>query len=167
MFGGFMMFSVGQNVLYGTNGVCVVDDITEKKIGKVSMEYYVLKPLATDSSTLFVPTHNEELVKRIRGVLNKDDIDSILSDLPDIGEWNENKQERSDDFKSIVTGGDCVELIRMIRLIQAHSDELAEIGRHLHMSDERFLKEAEKMVSEEVSLVLNVDKDTAIELILK
>ena len=162
-----MMFSVGQNVLYGTNGVCVVEDITEKQVGKVSMEYYVLKPLATDSSTLFVPTHNEELVKRIREVLNKDTIDSILSNLPDIGEWNENKQERSDNFKSIIAGGDCVELIRMIRLINAHSDELAENGRHLHMSDERFLKEAEKMVSEEVSLVLDVDKDTAIELILK
>ena len=149
-----MMFSVGQNVLYGTNGVCVVEDITEKKVGKVSMEYYVLKPLASDSSTLFVPTHNEELVKRIRDILNKDSIDSILANLPDIGEWNENKQERSDDFKSIIAGGDCVELIRMIRLIHAHSNELAE-------------KEAEKMVSEEISLVLDVDKDTAIELILK
>ena len=167
MFGGFMMFSVGQNVLYGTNGVCVVDDITEKKIGKVSMEYYVLKPLATDSSTLFVPTHNEELVKRIRDILNKDSIDSILANLPDIGEWNENKQERSDDFKSIIVDGDCVELIRMIRLIHAHSNDLAENGRHLHMSDERFLKEAEKMVSEEISLVLDVDRDAALELILK
>ena len=167
MFGGFMMFSVGQNVLYGTNGVCVVEDITEKKVGKVSMEYYVLKPLASDSSTLFVPTHNEELVKRIRDILNKDSIDSILANLPDIGEWNENKQERSDDFKSIVAGGDCVELIRMIRLINAHSNDLAENGRHLHMSDERFLKEAEKMVSEEISLVLDVVRDAALELILK
>ena len=167
MFGGFMMFSVGQNVLYGTNGVCVVEDITEKKVGKVSMEYYVLKPLASDSSTLFVPTHNEELVKRIREVLNKDSINSILANLPDIGEWNENKQERSDDFKSIIVDGDCVELIRMIRLIHAHSNDLAENGRHLHMSDERFLKEAEKMVSEEISLVLDVDRDAALELILK
>ena len=162
-----MMFSVGQNVLYGTNGVCVVEDITEKKVGKVSMEYYVLKPLASDSSTLFVPTHNEELVKRIRDILNKDSIDSILANLPDIGEWNENKQERSDDFKSIIVDGDCVELIRMIRLIHAHSNDLAENGRHLHMSDERFLKEAEKMVSEEISLVLDVDRDAALELILK
>ena len=131
------------------------------------MEYYVLKPLASDSSTLFVPTHNEELVKRIRDILNKDSIDSILSHLPDIGEWNDNKQERSDDFKSIIAGGDCVELIRMIRLINAHSNDLAENGRHLHMSDERFLKEAEKMVSEEISLVLDVDRDAALELILK
>ena len=161
------MFSVGQNVLYGTNGVCVVEDITEKKVGKVSMEYYVLKPLASDSSTLFVPTHNEELVKRIREILNKDSIDSILADLPDIGEWNENKQERSDHFKSIIADGDCVELIGMIRLIHAHSNELAENGRHLHMSDERFLKEAEKMVSEEFSQALGVEREAIIPMLLK
>ena len=166
MLGGFMMFSVGQNVLYGTNGVCVVEDITEKQVGKVSMEYYVLKPLASDSSTLFVPTHNEELVKRIRDILNKDSIDSILANLPDIGEWNENKQERSDDFKSIIAGGDCVELIRLIRLIHAH--ELSQTANHkrLHVSDERFMKEATKMVCEEFSIVLHTDRDSIMKRIL-
>lgn len=161
------MFSVGQNVLYGTNGVCVVEDITEKKVGKISMEYYVLKPLGINSSTLFVPTHNEQLVKKIREVLDKDTLNEVISNLPEPGEWNENKQERSDEFKVIVSGGDFVELIRLIRLINSHSNELSLVGRHLHMSDERFLKEAEKMVSEEISLCLGVDKQTAIDLVLK
>lgn len=167
MFGGLVMFSVGQNVLYGTNGVCVVNDITEKKIGKVSMEYYVLKPLALDSSTLFVPTHNEQLVKKIREVLTKDRISEVINNLPEAGDWNENKQERSDEFKDTISGGDFVELIRMIRLIEKHSEELSQIGRHIHMSDERYLKEAEKMVSEEIALAYDVEKDTAIEMILK
>lgn len=161
------MFSVGQNVLYGTNGVCVVNDITEKIIGKVSVEYYVLKPLGLDSSTLFVPTHNEQLVKKIREVLTKDKISEVIDDLPDAGEWNDNKQERTDEFKEIISGGDFIELIRMIRLICTRSQELAQSGRHIHMSDERFLKEAEKMVSEEISLALEVDKDAALEMILK
>ncbi len=161
------MFSVGQNVLYGTNGVCVVEDITEKKVGKISMEYYVLKPLGINSSTLFVPTHNEQLVKKIREVLDKDTLNEVISNLPEPGEWNDNKQERSDEFKVIVSGGDFVELIRLIRLINSHSNELSQAGRHLHMSDERFLKEAEKMVSEEISISLGVDKQTAIDLVLK
>ena len=55
----------------------------------------------------------------------------------------------------------------MIRLICKHSDELSELGRHLHMSDERLLKEAEKMVTEEIEFVLDVDKQQAIEMILK
>ncbi len=161
------MFSVGQNVLYGTNGVCVVNDITEKKVGKVSMEYYVLKPLDTNFSTLFVPTNNEALVKKIRGVMTKDMINGVLSNLPEPGEWNDNKQERSEQFKEVISNGDFTELIRMIRLIYKHSDELSELGRHLHMSDERLLKEAEKMVTEEIEFVLDVDKQQAVEMILK
>ena len=167
MFGGYKMFSVGQNVLYGTNGVCVVNDITEKKVGKVSMEYYVLKPLDTNFSTLFVPTGNENLVKKIRTVMTKDMINDILSHLPEPGEWNDNKQERSEQFKEVISNGDFTELIRMIRLIYKHSDELTKLGRHLHMSDERLLKEAEKMVTEEIEFVLDVDKQQAIEMILK
>ena len=161
------MFSVGQNVLYGTNGVCVVNDITEKKVGKVSMEYYVLKPLDTNFSTLFVPTKNETLVKKIRGVMTKDMINGVLSNLPEPGEWNDNKQERSEQFKEVISNGDFTELIRMIRLIYKHSEELSELGRHLHMSDERLLKEAEKMVTEEIEFVFDVDKQQAIEMILK
>ena len=161
------MFSVGQNVLYGTNGVCVVDDITEKKVGKVSMEYYVLKPLDTNFSTLFVPVNNEKLVKKIRSIMTKDKIEEVLSKLPDSGEWNDNKQERSEEFKEIISEGEFGELIKMIRLIYSHSAELSNLGRHLHMSDERFLKEAEKMVSEEIALVYNIDRQQAIEMILK
>lgn len=160
------MFSVGQNVLYGTNGVCVVNDITEKKVGKVSMEYYVLKPLDTNFSTLFVPIKNENLVKKIRNIMTKDMIEDVLSKLSAPGDWNDNKQERSEEFKAIISEGDFAKLIKMIRLINSHSVELSNLGRHLHMSDERFLKEAEKMVSEEIALVYNIDRQQAIEMIL-
>ena len=58
------MYSIGEIVLYGSNGVCEITEITTKKIGKDSIEYYVLKPVCSDSSTLFVPTQNEMLVSR-------------------------------------------------------------------------------------------------------
>ena len=57
------MYSIGEVVLYGSNGVCEITEITTKKIGKDSIEYYVLKPVCSDSSTLFVPTQNEMLVQ--------------------------------------------------------------------------------------------------------
>ena len=99
--------------------------------------------------------------------MTKDMINGVLSKLPEPGEWNDNKQERSEQFKAVISNGDFTELIRMIRLIYKHSDELSELGRHLHMSDERLLKEAEKMVTEEIEFVLDVDKQQAIEMILK
>lgn len=161
------MFETGQNVLYGINGVCLVEGVTEKKIGKVTLEYYVLKPLSSNMQTLFVPVKNEQLVKRIRPVLSREEIEAILSDLPEIGEWNEDKNERTEQFKSIVYSADCKELIGMIRLIKARAAELIKTGRSLHMSDDRLLKEAEKMVTEEVALALGIEKQEVMDIILK
>lgn len=101
------MYSVGQTVLYGTNGVCSITDITTKRVGKVSLEYYVLKPICSNTSTLFVPTHNEQLVSKIRYVLSEDEIRSILDDLPECGEWNDNKAERAEIFKKVISKGNC------------------------------------------------------------
>ncbi len=161
------MFCVGQTVLYGSNGVCMVDDVTEKRIGKTKMQYYVLKPLCNNTSTLFVPTANQQLVSKMRRILTEDEAEAILRDLPPCGDWNDNKQERSEQFRAIITEGSCVELIRLIRLVRTHEQEQLAGGKRLHITDERFLKEAEKMVCEEFSLVLHISRDEVLERILQ
>ncbi|MBQ3987457.1 MAG: CarD family transcriptional regulator [Ruminococcus sp.] len=161
------MFCVGQTVLYGSNGVCMVDDVTEKRIGKTKMQYYVLKPLCNNTSTLFVPTANQQLVSKMRRILTEDEAEAILRDLPPCGDWNDNKQERSEQFRAIITEGSCVELIRLIRLVRTHGQEQLAGGKRLHITDERFLKEAEKMICEEFSLVLHISRDEVLERILQ
>ncbi len=160
------MFCVGQTVLYGSNGVCMVDDVTEKRIGKTKMQYYVLKPLCNNTSTLFVPTANQQLVSKMRRILTEDEAEAILRDLPPCGDWNDNKQERSEQFRAIITEGSCVELIRLIRLVRTHEQEQLAGGKRLHITDERFLKEAEKMICEEFSLVLHISRDEVLERIM-
>ncbi|MBQ5744098.1 MAG: CarD family transcriptional regulator [Ruminococcus sp.] len=161
------MFCVGQTVLYGSNGVCMVDDVTEKRIGKTKIQYYVLKPLCNNTSTLFVPTANQQLVSKMRRILTEDEAEAILRNLPPCGDWNDNKQERSEQFRAIITEGSCVELIRLIRLVRTHGQEQLAGGKRLHISDERFLKEAEKMICEEFSLVLHISRDEVLERILQ
>lgn len=161
------MFCVGQTVLYGSNGVCMVDDVTEKRIGKTKIQYYVLKPLCNNTSTLFVPTANQQLVSKMRRILTEDEAEAILRNLPPCGDWNDNKQERSEQFRAIITEGSCVELIRLIRLVRTHGQEQLAGGKRLHITDERFLKEAEKMICEEFSLVLHISRDEVLERILQ
>ena len=161
------MFCVGQTVLYGSNGVCMVDDVTEKRIGKTKMQYYVLKPLCNNTSTLFVPTANQQLVSKMRRILTEDEAEAILRNLPPCGDWNDNKQERSEQFRAIITEGSCVELIRLIRLVRTHEQEQLAGGKRLHITDERILKEAEKMICEEFSLVLHISRDEVLERILQ
>ena len=155
------MFNIGQTVLYGSNGVCTVAGVTEKRIGSFKANYYVLKPVGASAATLFVPTSNEQLVGKIRSVLTEDEANSILNNLPDCGEWIDDKQQRTESFRAVISEGDRVELIRLIRLIYAHGQH-----KRLHVSDERFLKEAMKMVCEEFSLVLHTDSDSIMKRIL-
>lgn len=160
------MFDVGQTVLYGSNGVCTIDDVTEKRIGKVTVEYYVLKPVYTNSSTLFVPTSNQKLVNKMRCVLTKAQAAEILDHIPECDEWIDSKLERNERFKEIIAEADCVELIKLIRLIHSHEQEQIEKGKRLHISDERFLKEAERMICEEFSIALDIGRDEVLARIL-
>ena len=160
------MFDIGQTVLYGSNGVCTVDGVTEKRIGSFKAKYYVLKPVSANAATLFVPTSNKQLVGKIRSVLTEDEANSILDDLPDCGEWNDDKQQRTEDFRAVISKGDCVELIRLIRLIYSHGQIQTANHKRLHVSDERFLKEAKKMVCEEFSIVLHTDSESIMKRIL-
>lgn len=75
--------------------------LQRKKIGKDSIEYYVLKPVCSDSSTLFVPTQNEMLVSRMRVVLSSDEIKDILSQKTDNEIWIDNKAERCEKSRRL------------------------------------------------------------------
>lgn len=161
------MFSVGQKVLYGSNGVCSVEGVTMRRIGKDDIEYYVLKPVCSAGSTLFVPTANRALCEKIREVLSADEIRSVLDAPASEEEWIENKALRSERFREIISRGNFTELIAMIRRIHAHAEEVSANGKRLHASDERLLREAEKMICDEISLSLSIDRSDVIGLVLQ
>lgn len=153
------MFEVSDIVAYGVNGVCTVTEITTKRIDKVNVEYYVLSPNATKTAKVFVPVQNEKLVGKMRAVLTKDEIIDLLDNMPKEEEWISNKNIRFETFKNIISEGKSSELLRLIRNLKLHEKQQLKRGKRLHMADERFLKEAEKMVLGEFAYVLNESTD--------
>jgi CarD family transcriptional regulator len=161
------MYNVDDVVLYGANGVCRISEITNKKFGSTSIEYYVLKPLCSQSSTLFVPTANEQLVSKMRYVLSAEEINDILSKIEGQPEWISDKNTRFEFCKEVILSGDLQRLVELVRSLRFHEKAQHRRGKHLHISDERFLKEAEKMVCDEISLVLNMERSQVVPMLLK
>ena len=66
-------FEIGQNVIYGTNGLCRVEDIKEMSFiaGETKKAYYILEPLRTKASTIYVPLKNEKLVSKMGNQMNE------------------------------------------------------------------------------------------------
>lgn len=151
------MLEINDTVLYGTTGVCTVSNIEEKKIGKVTRKYYVLKPVAQSSSTVFVPADNEALLSKMRDVLSAGEIKALIKSIKTAEDiWIDNEEERKLRFNEIVLSGDRLGCLLLIRALKTHQNELSEKGKRLHIADERIMKEAQRLISDEFSFVLKL-----------
>ena len=73
-------FQIGNHVAYGTNGVCIIEDIKPMKFASGMKEkmYFILDPEGNSSSKVFVPADNEKLVSRMRTVMTREEINDLL-----------------------------------------------------------------------------------------
>lgn len=163
------MFQVNESVLYGVQGVCKIVEIAKKTFGKTSVEYYVLRPVYDGKDTrVFVPTQNEALTSKMRRVLSPKEAHEIISQIPDEEPiWIEDENERKVRYKEILAGGDCREVIRLIKALYLHGRTLQEMGKKLHLSDEHFLKDAEKALYDEFAHVLELQRDEVLPFIFE
>ncbi len=158
------MFHVNDTVIYGMSGVCTVRDITTRVFGKEKQEYLVLSPVKEPSSVIYVPTANHTLLSKIRHVLSAEElvalIDSIAKEPCD--NWIVDENARRGHFRDILQSGDRRRLIAMIKAIWQHGKEQRENGRKLHHSDEMMMKDAESLLYDEFSVVLNIPRDNVL-----
>ena len=160
------MYKIGDIVIYGTEGLCKIVDITEKKFGKEVIEYYVLEPVDSAASTTYVPLKNEKSLSKMRHILKEEEILEIIKELPsDEIQWIASDRERRQVFRDIILFGDSKDIIKLARTIHLHQKELSSKGRKLHIADERFLKDAERMIFDEIAYVMHIDKGEVIDFI--
>lgn len=151
------MFNVNDVIIYGTQGVCKIVDIEEKTVNRTKKVYFVLKPINDNGSTIFAPTDNEHILKKMRRLLSEEEIHKLIDSMPDENAvWVANENERKELYRQILASGDHLELIKMIKAIYAHKKEREAEGKRLHMSDERFFKDAEQILYNEFQYVLKL-----------
>lgn len=161
------MYNVNDYISYGSTGVCRIAEIKRERIRGVTKEYYVLRPVFAENSTVYVPTDNEELVSKIRSVLTCDELNLLLSDksIEEDG-WITNDYERMEKYREIIKGGDRRQVIRIVRSIHRHQRELLGRNKRLHVSDERIKKEAESLICSEVAFIKNITPEKALPIVL-
>jgi CarD family transcriptional regulator len=152
-------YKVGNVVLYGTQGVCRIDKISERIFNNTPALYYVLKPIHDDRSIIYVPVHNEAAASKLRQILSVQEVHDIIRSMP--GEntvWIRDDKIRKATYKTIISGGDRKELAKLIKMFYLLQQEQtpAGKGKKLNVADERFMKDAEKILYEEFSYVLNI-----------
>ena len=151
------MFQINDVIIYGTQGVCKITGTEEKMISGKKKTYFVLQPVNDQGSTIFVPADNPLVLNKMRRLLTKDEIRKLICSMQsEDAIWVANENERKELYRSILAKGDHLELIQMIKAIYAHKKEREAEGKRLHMSDDRFFKEAEQILYNEFQYVLDI-----------
>ena len=162
------MYKVNETVIYGTEGICKITDIAERNFNSSVEKYYILKPLYNSSSTIMVPINNEILVSRMRRMLSCEEIEKLIEDMP--GEEGleliDDEKKRKEEYRGVILRGDRKELVKLIKTLYVHGENQKKLGKKLHACDERFFRDAEKMLYEEFAAALNIDKEGVLPFIL-
>lgn len=150
-------FNINDTVFYGAQGVCTVTNkITRDFMGEPK-EYFELTPADVHNAKIFVPLDNPKLFEKMQPLLSKESCRAMLSSVPPQGsEWITEETERKKTYSSILSGTDRAALLGLVRCLEHHRKSQSSKGKRLHLADERFLKNAERLLSEEIELVLNL-----------
>ena len=98
------MFEKEDIILYGVHGVCKITELVEREYGGVSKQYYVLKPMYNDNtSILYVPVDSQALVSKMKRVLSAEEIYALIRSMPkEQAIWIEDERERKARYKEIL-----------------------------------------------------------------
>lgn len=165
-----MIPDIGANVVYGTSGVCTVIDMREEDFGAGRRMYYVLHPFGKHSSgtDIFVPADNERLLGKIKNVLTPEEIYELIEIIPEEHmDWIDDNRARSIRFESVISGGDRRELVALTKATYNKKHELSKQGKKLSITDERFMRAAEKMLFEEFAVALEIEQEEVLPFITK
>ncbi|MBO5273017.1 MAG: CarD family transcriptional regulator [Clostridia bacterium] len=162
------MYSVNDTVLYAQHGVCIIEQICRREFMGETGDYYKLRPVAEGHATVFVPVGNPLSEKKMKPVLTKGEVIEMIHSLPAVKtDWIENSADRKRRCTDILREGDRSDLLRMVKSLYIHKTELEGAGKKFHASDERALKEGEKLLYDEFAHVLQIGREEVLPFICK
>ena len=124
----------------------------------------ILEPLGQQGSRDMVPTHNAAAMAKVKPMLNRDALESLLeSDTIRKDAWIPEESQRKLCYRELITGGDRQKLVQMVHVLYRHRNTQIAAGKKIHICDENFLRDAEKQLAGEISVVLGMESAEALQ----
>ncbi len=154
------MFSVGDYVVYGSNGVCRITDIGPMDLPGVSKDklFYTMTPCYIRDSSLFTPIDNPRVI--MRPVMTRDEAESFVESIKDIdGITIKEEKHRELEYKEAVLSCDPEVLVGIIKTIYGRMNERIAEGKKVTSSDSKYFHIAEDSLYGELAISLGIEKN--------
>jgi len=155
------MFQPGELVVYGSTGVCRVEEIVSMDQPGVSRgkRYYLLKPLWQDG-VIYAPVDSKKVL--MRPVISREEAEALIDQMPAIQAAvcrGSTAQALAQQYQTAVRDGGHQALIEMMKAIHYKQSQAELKNRRLGMIDERYMKQAERMLYGELATALDIGFD--------
>ena len=160
------MFEKGEFIMYGSSGVCQIEEIgpMEMSGAKVGKLYYTLLPVYTNGSKIFTPVDNTKIV--MRKIMTKQEAMDAVSEIPEIEPlWIEDEKKREELYKETLHACTFEGYIKVIKTLFLRQQSRLENGKRLATVDERYLKMAQDGLYGELAISLSMDKEDVVNFI--
>jgi len=116
---------------------------------------------------LFVPVDNPALANKMHRLLSAEDIRALIRTAPEeTPVWIADESVRKQHYKELLEKGDRKALIGAIKMLYQHRKDCQSQGKKVHVCDERFFKEAERVLYDEFAYVLKLERTQIVNYIL-
>lgn len=156
-----MPFCSGDLVVYGTTGVCRIEEICKPGLSGTdrNREYYLLKPLHQDG-VIYAPVDHAKVP--MRPVISAREAEELIDLIPTLHAEAcraPTLQALAQHYQSIVRNSDCKDLMELMMSIYTKRCQAEQQNRRLGMMDERYMKQAERLLYGEFSAALGIPYD--------
>jgi len=156
------MYQIGDWVVYGVHGVCHVIGVEKQLVNRKRTQYLVLEPLVQTESRFYLPIENPAAMAKLKNVLSKEELlDLLSSDMVQQDIWIVDENQRKQHYRELISSGDRISLMKMVTSLYRYKELQMAAGRKFHQSDENFLRDAEKLLSSEIALVMALSQEEA------
>lgn len=153
------MYQVGERVIYGSNGVCEINEIKMIEVPHTYEEkaYYVMKPLFQDCK-ISVPVDTKVFM---RYVITREDAESLIAQISQVDAqpyYNTALRQLQDYYETKISTHSCEDLLTL--LVSLHRKKAAVLAqkRKFGAIDERYMKRVEDLLFGELAVALEMTK---------
>lgn len=151
------MFEIGNHIIYKRD-VCQIKNIKEKN----NIDYYELVPIDDDTLKIEVPVNNES----IKSIMSIQEVSKLIEKIPNIEVVECNDKMIEVEYKKLLSTGNKEDLIKIIKTTYLRNKERIENKKKISDKDNTYFLKAERILYNEISIVLNLTFDETKEYII-
>ncbi len=153
------MYNIGDLIVHESTGVCKITDICvpEFMTGEKRHLCYMIRPVFGKNTVIYTPVDSDKVF--LRPVMTKEMAMSYLGRIAqeEVDTIQAKKSaELEDKYRKAMKNTTCYDLMKLQRSILKRRRECVADGRVVSQVDDKYYKNLKKLISEELSIALEI-----------